>query len=172
MQNTSLPPNGNVVPRLPNHNQRKRPHKLLNSQAILPQMKSPMSPSDLQSSCISSSSHMMSSMSSNSPSSSSNSQSSSSSSSTSGQPKKKTKAHNNMERLRRVDLRNSFDNLKKLVPPLSKAPKCSKVEILRRAEEYITALRSLEKRLLKEEGGVRSKNEQLRARLAQLNQQQ
>jgi len=65
-------------------------------------------------------------------------------------------------------LRNSFDNLKKLVPPLSKANKCSKVEILRRAEEYIRALRSLEKRLVKEELSVKCKNDSLRVRLAQL----
>jgi len=78
---------------------------------------------------------------------------------------KKTKTHNNMERMRRIDLRNSFDSLKKLVPPLSKSTKCSKVEILRRAEEYIKALKSLEKRLVREEASMRSKNDALKVKL-------
>ena len=82
----------------------------------------------------------------------------------SGRPKK-TKTHNNMERMRRIDLRNSFDSLKKLVPPLSKSTKCSKVEILRRAEEYIRALKTLEKRLLREEASVRSRNDALKLKV-------
>jgi len=82
----------------------------------------------------------------------------------SGRPKK-TKTHNNMERMRRIDLRNSFDSLKKLVPPLAKSTKCSKVEILRRAEEYIRALKSLEKRLQREEATVRNRNEALKLKL-------
>jgi hypothetical protein len=90
--------------------------------------------------------------------------SSSSSTTASGRPKK-TKTHNNMERMRRIDLRNSFDSLKKLVPPLSKSTKCSKVEILRRAEEYIRALKSLEKRLLREEASVRSRNDALKQKV-------
>jgi len=95
---------------------------------------------------------------------SSSSNSNSSSTNSSGRPKK-TKTHNNMERMRRIDLRNSFDSLKKLVPPLSKSAKCSKVEILRRAEEYIRALKSLEKRLVREEAAVRARNEQLKSKL-------
>lgn len=78
---------------------------------------------------------------------------------------KKTKTHNNMERMRRIDLRNSFDSLKKLVPPLSKSTKCSKVEILRRAEEYIKALKSVEKRLVREEATTRSRNDALKVKL-------
>jgi len=84
---------------------------------------------------------------------------------------KKTKTHNNMERLRRIDLRNSFDNLKKLVPVLAKSAKCSKVEILRRAEEYVKAIRTLEKRLVREEAIVRNRNEALKLKLAQLQSQ-
>lgn len=68
--------------------------------------------------------------------------------------------------MRRIDLRNSFDNLKKLVPVLSKSPKCSKVEILRRAEEYVRGLRVAEKRLGKEEGLLRVRMQELRGRLA------
>ena len=84
---------------------------------------------------------------------------------------KKTKTHNNMERLRRIDLRNSFENLKKLVPVLAKSAKCSKVEILRRAEEYCRAIRTLEKRLVREETIVRNRNEALKLKLAQLQSQ-
>lgn len=84
---------------------------------------------------------------------------------------KKTKTHNNMERLRRIDLRNSFDNLKKLVPILAKSAKCSKVEILRRAEEYVRGIRNLEKRLVKEETTLRNRNEALKIKLAQAQSQ-
>jgi len=140
----------------PNHNVRKRPHPKSPKIEITPAL----SPDDLDSSSpLSSSLVSPSASSSNSPSSSSNPSSSSTST------KKKTKAHNNMERMRRIDLRNSFDNLKKLVPPLAKIPKCSKVEILRRAEEYIKGLRNQEKRLQKEEMQVRQRNAQLRSRL-------
>lgn len=79
--------------------------------------------------------------------------------------KKKTKAHNNMERMRRIDLRNSFDNLKKLVPILAKSPKCSKVEILKRAEEYVRGLRGVEKKLVKEETLLKVKMQELKSRL-------
>jgi len=81
--------------------------------------------------------------------------------------KKKTKAHNNMERMRRIDLRNSFDNLKKLVPVLAKSPKCSKVEILKRAEEYVRGLRTMEKKLVKEEQLLRVRMSELKGRLVQ-----
>jgi len=76
--------------------------------------------------------------------------------------KKKTKAHNNMERMRRIDLRNSFDNLKKLVPILAKNPKCSKVEILKKAEEYIRNLKNCEKKFIKEEQILKFKIQQLK----------
>ncbi|CAG7823367.1 unnamed protein product [Allacma fusca] len=87
--------------------------------------------------------------------------------SSNGKPRK-AKTHNNMERMRRIDLRNSFDTLKKLVPPLSKANKCSKVEILKSATEYINALKLMEKRILREEYALKSRNESLRSRLAHL----
>jgi len=73
-----------------------------------------------------------------------------------------------MERMRRIDLRNSFDNLKKLVPVLSKSPKCSKVEILKKAEEYIRGLRGLEKKLQKEEQQLRLKLQQNKLRQEQV----
>lgn len=70
-----------------------------------------------------------------------------------------------MERMRRIDLRNSFDNLKKLVPILAKSPKCSKVEILKRAEEYVRGLRGVEKKLVKEETLLKVKMQELKSRL-------
>lgn len=143
----------------PNHNVRKRPHTLKSPKI---EITSALSPLDLDGSCSPLSSSIVSSTSgSSSPSSSTSGSSTSSANPT----KKKTKAHNNMERMRRIDLRNSFENLKKLVPPLAKIPKCSKVEILRRAEEYIKNLRGQEKRLQKEEMQVRQRNAQLRSRL-------
>lgn len=152
-----------TVPSKPNHNVRKRPHTLKSPKIEITQALSPLD-LDLESSSSSllSSSIVSSSTGSSSP----NSSCSNSTSTTS--TKKKTKAHNNMERMRRIDLRNSFDNLKKLVPPLAKIPKCSKVEILRRAEEYIKGLRNQEKRLTKEEMQVRARNAQLRSRLEAL----
>jgi len=86
-----------------------------------------------------------------------------------GSMRKKTKAHNNMERMRRIDLRNSFEYLRKLVPVLGKAAKCSKVEILRRSEEYIRGLKMTEKKLIKEENIVRGRNEFLRGQMLSMN---
>jgi len=70
--------------------------------------------------------------------------------------------------MRRIDLRNSFDTLRKLVPVLSKANKCSKVEILKSATEYINGLKMIEKKISKEEQALRTRNEALRSRLAAL----
>ncbi|ODM98187.1 Myc protein [Orchesella cincta] len=150
------------VPSKPNHNVRKRPHTLKTPKIEITSAMSPMEMSPSSSPLLSSAS---SSLSSSSASSSCSTNSGSNSLSTNPTTKKKTKAHNNMERMRRIDLRNSFENLKKLVPPLAKIPKCSKVEILRRAEEYIKGLRNQEKRLQKEEMAVRQRNAQLRSRL-------
>ncbi|CAL8138669.1 unnamed protein product [Orchesella dallaii] len=150
------------VPSKPNHNVRKRPHTLKTPKIEITSAMSPMEMSPSSSPLLSSAS---SSHSSSSASSSCSSSSGSGSLSSNPTTKKKTKAHNNMERMRRIDLRNSFENLKKLVPPLAKIPKCSKVEILRRAEEYIKGLRNQEKRLQKEEMAVRQRNAQLRSRL-------
>jgi hypothetical protein len=98
---------------------------------------------------------------------SSSSSSSPSSTNPNGKPRK-AKTHNNMERMRRIDLRNSFDTLRKLVPVLTKANKCSKVEILKSATEYINGLKVLEKRILREEYTLKSRNETLRNKLALL----
>jgi len=44
--------------------------------------------------------------------------------------------HNNMERMRRIDLRNSFEELKALVPSLAAKDRAAKVVILREAANY------------------------------------
>jgi len=48
--------------------------------------------------------------------------------------------HNNMERERRVTLKNLFERLKNLVPDIASNQKVSKVSILRNAKSYITKL--------------------------------
>ena len=57
----------------------------------------------------------------------------------------KRSVHNSLERQRRVDLRNSFDYLRKLVPAIEKLEKSPKVQILRKSTEYIVELEAFDK---------------------------
>lgn len=52
------------------------------------------------------------------------------------EPSEKRSLHNNMERQRRIDLRNAFEDLRKLVPEVLKKERAPKVVILREAAKY------------------------------------
>lgn len=54
--------------------------------------------------------------------------------------KEKRDLHNNMERMRRIDLRISFDELKALVPGVANKERAAKVIILREAAQYCSEL--------------------------------
>ncbi|XP_040565093.1 uncharacterized protein [Lepeophtheirus salmonis] len=76
--------------------------------------------------------------------------------------------HNSMERQRRVDLRNNFDQLKVVVPELKDAEKASKLNILNKSAEYCKYLTSTDIRLRKEKEQLMNRNAALTQRLSQL----
>lgn len=80
----------------------------------------------------------------------------------------KRSLHNNMERQRRVDLRNAFDDLRVLVPEVSCKERAAKVVILREAASYCDQLGSDSTNYLKQVAELRRQQERLRARVSQL----
>lgn len=83
-------------------------------------------------------------------------------------PIEKRSLHNNMERQRRIDLRNAFDNLRVLVPEVEENEKAAKVVILREAASYCHKLTVKQVSLNKKADELRRTQEQLRARVSQL----
>jgi hypothetical protein len=73
-----------------------------------------------------------------------------------------------MERLRRVDLRNNFDQLKDVVPELAEVDKASKLNILNKAADYCRYLGATDSRLRREKEREAARNAALRQRLAVL----
>ena len=84
------------------------------------------------------------------------------------EPAEKRNLHNNMERQRRIDLRNAFEDLRVLVPDVCKKERAAKVVILREAASYCDRLgeESRNKKRQKEE--LRREQDQLRARVSYL----
>lgn len=80
----------------------------------------------------------------------------------------KRSLHNNMERQRRVDLRNAFDDLRQLVPEVSCKEKAAKVVILREAASFCYKLTSDSTNMAKQVTELRRQQERLRARVSQL----
>lgn len=64
--------------------------------------------------------------------------------------REKRSLHNSMERMRRIDLRNSFEELRQLVPSLANKERAAKVVILRDAAVYCSDL-GTQSRLMKNE---------------------
>lgn len=79
--------------------------------------------------------------------------------------------HNSLERMRRVDLRNAFEDLRNLVPDLCDREKAPKVEILRRASEHCYSLTQRERLLSQEKEKQKRVQGELRRRLAALQKQ-
>lgn len=84
------------------------------------------------------------------------------------EPSEKRSMHNNMERQRRIDLRNAFEDLRMLVPEVSCKEKAAKVAILREAAQYCNHLRIASNDMIKQKVELKRQQERLRARVSQL----
>ncbi|XP_056641721.1 transcriptional regulator Myc-A-like [Diorhabda sublineata] len=80
----------------------------------------------------------------------------------------KRSLHNNMERQRRIDLRNAFEDLRVLVPEVSKKERAAKVVILREAASYCDFLSNTSKNNAKQFEDLKKKQEYLRRKLSML----
>lgn len=80
----------------------------------------------------------------------------------------KRSLHNNMERQRRIDLRNAFEDLRVLVPEVSKKERAAKVVILREAASYCDLLSNTSKNHAKHFDDLKKKQEYLRRKLSML----
>lgn len=76
--------------------------------------------------------------------------------------------HNCMERQRRIDLRNAFEELRKLVPFTAGNEKAPKVVILNFGAEYCNTLTLEEAELTSKKAELRRQQEMLRAKVSQL----
>ncbi|OAD55530.1 Myc proto-oncogene protein [Eufriesea mexicana] len=80
----------------------------------------------------------------------------------------KRSLHNNMERQRRIELRNAFEELRVLVPAVEAKEKAPKVAILRQAAVYCDMLSEMGQITVAKVTELRRRQEKLRARLSQL----
>lgn len=80
----------------------------------------------------------------------------------------KRSMHNNMERQRRVELRQAFEMLRLLVPALCDKEKAPKVAILRQSASYCDKLGQLDLDHKQTISDLRKDQDRLRARLSQL----
>ncbi|XP_066583248.1 uncharacterized protein [Prorops nasuta] len=76
--------------------------------------------------------------------------------------------HNNMERLRRIELRHSFDDLRRLIPDVECNEGAAKVTILRKASKYCDWLRRVGEHTLGKVNDLQRRQEKLRSRLSHL----
>lgn len=80
----------------------------------------------------------------------------------------KRKTHNFLERKRRNDLRSRFLALRDEIPGLVDCPKTPKVVILTKATEYLHTLHASDKQKAQEKKQLRSRQQQLMRKLAEL----
>ncbi|ROK35757.1 Protein L-Myc-1b [Anabarilius grahami] len=80
----------------------------------------------------------------------------------------KRKTHNFLERKRRNDLRSRFLALRDEIPGLVDCPKTPKVVILTKATEYLRSLHISDKQKAQEKKQLKSRQQQLLRRLAEL----
>lgn len=80
----------------------------------------------------------------------------------------KRSLHNNMERQRRIELRNAFEELRVLVPEVEAKEKAPKVAILRQAAVYCDMLTEIGQVTLARVTEMKKRQERLRAKLSQL----
>lgn len=83
----------------------------------------------------------------------------------------KRSLHNNMERQRRVDLRNAFEDLRVVVPELSNNARAAKVVILKEASHFCRQLTYDSKSLQQESVALERERERLLARVSFLRKQ-
>lgn len=80
----------------------------------------------------------------------------------------KRSLHNNMERLRRVDLRNAFEDLRQLVPATADSHKAAKVTILKDATHYVRELHLKDRNCSAQLVALRREQDRLRTTLSHL----
>lgn len=80
----------------------------------------------------------------------------------------KRSLHNNMERMRRIDLRNAFEDLRLLVPSIADTQKAAKVTILKDATHYVKELNFKDRNLCLQIDALRSEQDRLRRTLSHL----
>ena len=73
-----------------------------------------------------------------------------------------------MERQRRIDLRNAFEDLRLLVPGVNQKERAAKVAILREASKYCGELTNISACKIRQVEELRRQQERLRARVSQL----
>lgn len=84
------------------------------------------------------------------------------------EPSEKRSLHNNMERQRRIDLRNAFEDLRRLVPEVSKRDRAAKVVILREAALYCDQLGDVSDRLENQVDILHNQQDRFRSKLSSL----
>ena len=77
--------------------------------------------------------------------------------------------HNSMERQRRIDLKNEFDNLKTLIPDIAGSDKVSKLNVLNYSAEYVKRLERTDLKLKLRKQQLKEKRLKLLEQLKQLN---
>lgn len=80
----------------------------------------------------------------------------------------KRSLHNNMERQRRIELRNAFEELRVLVPEVEMKEKAPKVVILRQAAVYCDMLTEIGHSTMAKVNKLKREQDHLRSRLSQL----
>ena len=80
----------------------------------------------------------------------------------------KRSVHNHLERQRRVDLRNLFEKMRKLIPELAQHEKSPKVQILKKGTAYCLGLSVEENNLVLEKLKLEKQNRLLRERIAEM----
>ncbi|XP_066992253.2 myc proto-oncogene protein [Anabrus simplex] len=83
----------------------------------------------------------------------------------------KRSLHNDMERQRRIDLRNLVEGLRVLVPEVEDKKRAAKVVILKEAATYCHKLREQNKALTSQVSDLQKEQERLRARVSHLRRQ-
>ncbi|XP_060520004.1 N-myc proto-oncogene protein [Cylas formicarius] len=84
------------------------------------------------------------------------------------EPSEKRNLHNNMERQRRIDLRNAFEDLRVLVPEVCKKDRAAKVVILKEAAQYCDGLTRTSQSCTRQIDELKRRQEWLRSRVSQL----
>ncbi|KAL6262242.1 hypothetical protein P5V15_007337 [Pogonomyrmex californicus] len=82
--------------------------------------------------------------------------------------KEKRKLHNRMERQRRIDLKNEFNQLRKRIPIIANNEKASKVSILNNARDYILQLISTSVSFDPEIEELKKRQESLKMKIQEL----
>lgn len=84
------------------------------------------------------------------------------------EPSEKRSMHNNMERQRRIDLRNAFEDLRLLVPEVCKKEKAAKVAILREAAQFCKSLQKLSTNMINQRIQLQLHQDNLKQTLREL----